>query len=195
MKLRVEGPVWLMQPIPYFGEKLEGNWIVEPKYDGWRMQVVKTSDGRVELYGRRLEKNPRWTEKLSYLVDVITPIIPSGTILDCELCSEKGRRYIPSIFVSFPKVKPVVYIFDIIFFDNNFVGNLPLKERKTMLSKFNLQPPFYLTEYVPLEDIEVQLKNFVSLGHEGIIIKEINSKYKLSTSAPTATEFWRKIKP
>lgn len=173
MKLRVEGPVWLMQPIPYFGEKLEGNWIVEPKYDGWRMQVVKTSDGMVELYGRRLEKNPRWTEKLPYLVDIITSIIPSGTILDCELCSEKGRRYIPSVFTSCSKVKPVVYIFDIIFFDNNFVGDLPLKERKTMLSKLKLKSPFYLTEYVPLEDIEVQLKNFVSLGHEGIIIKEI----------------------
>jgi len=30
----VIGPVWLMQPIPYFGEKIKGEWIYEPKIDG-----------------------------------------------------------------------------------------------------------------------------------------------------------------
>lgn len=195
MKVVVEGPIWLMQPIPYFGERLKGSWIVEPKYDGWRMQIVKTSSGKLDFFGRRLEKNPRWTEKLSYLVKVVDPVLPKGTILDCELCSEKGRRYIPSILCYPPKVKPIVYIFDVIFFENEFLGEFPLKERKKVLLKLKLEAPFYHTEFQPLTNIEQELKNFVSLGHEGIVIKEISSKYNLSKDAPVATEFWRKIKP
>lgn len=194
MKFIVEGPIWLMQPIPYFGEELKGNWIVEPKYDGWRMQVVKTSLGKIDFFGRRLEKNPCWTQKLSYLVKIIDPILPNGTILDCELCSDKGRRYIPSVFCSF-KAKPIVYIFDVVFFNNEFLGELSLKKRKEILSKIKLPSPFYQTEFHYLTSIEEELKNFVSLGHEGIVIKEVNSKYNLSKDAPVATEFWRKIKP
>lgn len=52
-----------MQPIQYFGEKLEGEWIVEPKIDGWRLEIIKVK-GKVYFYGRRLEKNPDWSDKL-----------------------------------------------------------------------------------------------------------------------------------
>jgi hypothetical protein len=53
----VIGPVWLMQPIPYFGEKIKGNWIYEPKIDGWRMQILRYPKGQVEFWGRRLGDN------------------------------------------------------------------------------------------------------------------------------------------
>lgn len=41
--MKLTGPIWLMQPIPYFGEKIKGEWIIEPKIDGWRMQLIKYS--------------------------------------------------------------------------------------------------------------------------------------------------------
>jgi len=44
-KIVLKGPVWLMQPIPYFGEEFKGDWIVEPKIDGWRLQVIKSAGG------------------------------------------------------------------------------------------------------------------------------------------------------
>lgn len=195
-KTEVNSPVWLMQPIPYFGEKLNGNWIVEPKYDGWRLQIIKCSNGSIKFYGRRLEKNPNWTEKLSYLIEKINNIIPAGTILDCELCTDKGRQYIPSLFRnSFPQnIIPIVYIFDVIFYDNKFVGNLPLRKRKLILNELKFNETFRLTEYGELNDINNQLKNSIASNHEGIVIKELNSKYKLSKDGPVATEFWRKIK-
>lgn len=87
----LKGPVWLMQPIPYFGESLKGTWIGEPKIDGWRLQIIRYSNGKVELWGRRLEKNPNWTEKLKSLVEKAEKILPPGTLLDTELYSTGGR--------------------------------------------------------------------------------------------------------
>jgi len=67
-----------MQPIPYFGEKFEGKWIVEPKIDGWRLQIIRYPDGKLELWGRRLEKNPNWTDKLQNIARLAEKItIPS----------------------------------------------------------------------------------------------------------------------
>jgi ATP-dependent DNA ligase len=31
-------------------------------------------------------------------------------------------------------------------------------------------------------------------GYEGVILKELNSKYQISYQAPIATHYWRKIK-
>ena len=107
---RLKGPVWLMQPIPYFGEHLRGKWIVEPKIDGWRLQIVRYPHGRLEFWGRRLEKNPNWTDKLQFLVKPAKRILPYGTLLDAELYSTGGRRFIPSLFAKAPRVLPLIYI-------------------------------------------------------------------------------------
>lgn len=187
-------PIWLMQPIPYFGEKLKGDWIWEPKIDGWRMQIIKNEDGRIQFWGRRLERNPNWTEKLNYLIPQIFSFLPKATILDAELYTLKGRRMIPSLFASFPKVKPVIFIFDVIYLENEFLGKKPLKERKKVLSELKIKEPFYILKYKKLDQLENALLNSLKEGHEGIVIKEINSPYIPGKDAPVATQFWRKIK-
>jgi ATP-dependent DNA ligase len=193
---KVLGPVWLMQPIPYFGEKLEGEWIFEPKYDGWRIQFIKCSNGEIKIFGRRLEKNPDWTQKLSYLLEKINKILPNGSILDAELCSDKGRRFIPSLFSSTPKVKPKIFVFDVIYLNNEFLGNKKLEERKSILKKeICFEEPFYYAEFDLLRDINKSLKIALEQGHEGIVIKKLGSFYIISKDAPTATADWRKIKP
>lgn len=192
---KILSPVWLMQPIPYFGEKIEGDWIVEPKIDGWRMEVIKNKNGTL-FYGRRLEKKPDWTEKLSNVIPSESLLqIPDGTILDCELYTEEGRRFIPSLFGKKPQAKPIIYVFDILYFKGKFVGNLTLKERKRIISEINLREPFKIIEYKMLEDIEHDLEVAVSKGHEGIVIKEFNSQYTVGRDSPMATSFWRKLKP
>jgi|GEM_PF-261218 len=188
------GPVWLMQPIPYFGEKLEGDWIYEPKIDGWRMQVVKTEKG-VEFWGRRLERKPNWTDKLKAVPVSALDNLPSGTILDTELSTLKGRRFIPSLFTSSAKAEPVVYVFDVIYFRWEFMGNLPLSRRKEVLSSLKLKEPFSLLECHKVSDLEKHLREEVVKNHEGIVIKELNSPYLLGKDAPMATANWRKIKP
>jgi len=186
-------PIFLMQPIPYFGEKLNGEWIVEPKIDGWRLQIIKYEDGRIEYWGRRLEKHPNWTKNLSYLNPSLKDI-PNGTLLDCELYSTKGRRGIPSVLTKTKKAEPLIFVFDIIFLDNEFLGNKPLRERKRILELLKLNPPIYLIEYKKLENLEESLKKNLEKGYEGIVLKNLDSPYIISKEAPIATHHWRKMK-
>jgi ATP-dependent DNA ligase len=186
-------PVWLMQPIPYMGETLEGDWIVEPKVDGWRLQILK-ANGKIQFWGRRLEKNPNWTDKLSYLSDFLRHI-PDNTILDAELYSEKGRRFIPSLFKKNPDVRPVIMVFDVLYLNGEKVFMLPLKDRKLFLENLNLKEPFYLMPYKKLvNDVKTHLLEEKKKGHEGIVLKMLYSPYEIGKDGPIATIFWRKVK-
>jgi ATP-dependent DNA ligase len=186
-------PVWLMQPIPYMGEPLEGDWIVEPKVDGWRLQILK-ANGKIQFWGRRLEKNPNWTDKLNYLSDFLRHI-PDNTILDAELYSEKGRRFIPSLFKKNPDVRPVIMVFDVLYLNGEKVFMLPLKDRKLFLENLNLKEPFYLMPYKKLvNDVKTHLLEEKKKGHEGIVLKMLYSPYEIGKDGPIATIFWRKVK-
>lgn len=191
--LKEIGPVWLMQPIPYFGEKINSDWIYEPKIDGWRLQIIKDNTGKIECWGRRLEKKPNWTNKLSAVIKAADNL-PQGTIIDAELYSTKGRRFIPSVIAGNRKAKPIVYLFDVIYYQGKFIGNFPLKERKKLLSRIQVKPPLYVVEYKPVVDVKKHLLAMAKKGHEGIVLKKLSSPYLLSSSAPMATEYWRKIK-
>jgi len=187
-------PIWLMQPIPYFGENLEEEWIFEDKLDGWRMQIIVYEDGKIEFWGRRLEKKPNWTERLSYLKKPVRKLIPKGTLLDAELCAIGGRRFIPSLFTKTPKVSPLVYIFDVVFFEGEFVGNLPLKERKGILLSMNFKEPLFLLKWAPVKNLEKHLKERIRKGVEGIVVKRIDSFYQVGKEGPIASIDWKKIK-
>lgn len=186
--MKLEGPVFLMQPIPYFGEELKGEWIYEEKIDGWRMQVIKYNN-KVEFWGRRLEKKPNWTERLSYLIDIVDNFLPKDTLLDCELFSEKGRNGIPGVFAK--RIKPIIFVFDIIFLEGEFLGGLMLKERKKILEKINLCEPFYNLEYFKFLNFS---KIKISTKAEGIVLKNLYSYYQIGKEAPVATIDWRKLK-
>jgi ATP-dependent DNA ligase len=190
----VGGPVWLMQPIPYFGEKIRGDWIYEPKIDGWRMQVISHKDGKIECWGRRLERKPNWTPKLQYILEDLRGIIPKGTVLDCELCSSGGRRFIPSLFAKKPKVKPVVYVFDAVYFEGANISAKTLKKRKRLLSEIRFEPPFFYMNGNNLTNVKKNYSSEVKKGHEGIVIKKMNSPYLIGKESPIATQWWRKIK-
>ncbi|MFN4227194.1 MAG: RNA ligase family protein [Candidatus Ratteibacteria bacterium] len=184
------GPIWLMQPIPYFGEELVGEWIYEEKIDGWRMQVIKYKN-QIEFWGRRLEKNPNWTEKLTYLKEIAMKFLPQYTLIDCELYSEKGRKGIPSLFTKHRKIKPIIYVFDIVFLEKEFVGSKALKERKEILKDLKFIEPFHFLNYnffKSFSDVKV------SKDAEGIILKNWSSIYLVGNEAPVATIDWRKLK-
>ncbi len=190
----ISGPVWLMQPIPYFGEKIRGEWIYEPKIDGWRMQIVSYEKGKIECWGRRLERNPNWSAKLDYMIEGLRDAVPEATILDCELCSSRGRRFIPSLFARKLKAKPIVYIFDMIFFNGADISEKPLRKRKDLLSMIRFKPPFFCVKGKKLTDKKKNFSAEIKKGHEGIVIKKMISPYQVGKEAPIATQWWRKIK-
>ena len=183
-----------MQPIPYFGETLTGTWIYEPKIDGWRMQILRRASGNVEIWGRRLEHRPNWTARLPDIADRCRHVLPKGTLVDCELSSTRGRRFVPSLFAEEPKAAPFIYVFDVLYLDNKAVYHQPLCERKCLLDSLTLEKPFFPMLGDPLVKLTRHLKDAVDAGHEGIVIKKIDSPYSIGTEAPIATHHWRKIK-
>jgi ATP-dependent DNA ligase len=183
-----------MQPIPYFGERIQGAWIYEPKIDGWRMQIICHEDSRIECWGRRLERKPNWSDKLGYLLAGLQGVLPGTTLIDCELCSSGGRRFIPSLFAKKPKVDPIVYIFDILFCRGKNVTKKTLQQRKKLLSTINFKPPFYIIRGNELTDLQSNHLSEVRKGHEGIVVKKLDSPYLIGRDAPIATQYWRKIK-
>jgi ATP-dependent DNA ligase len=188
------GPIWLMQPIPYFGEKLADNWVWEPKFDGWRLQVIRYGDGRVECWGRRLERTPNWTERLEQIVSAAEAFLPEGTLLDAELCSDRGRRFIPSLFARVKRASPLVWVFDVVYHRGRFVGDRPLQQRRKFLQQIPWVTPFFLTPQFQATDVDSALSSVVAEGQEGIVLKRLTSPYRVGRVAPEATEDWRKIR-
>lgn len=139
-KVELKGPIWLMQPIPYFGELIGEDWIYEPKIDGWRVQIIRY-----------------------------------GTLLDAELTTKEGIRFIPSVFAAAKKVEPIIYVFDIVFYNDQFVGDKTLKERKELLKTLSFKPPFYLVRYKKVRDLKRNLWDAVKKDNEGIVIKRLSS--------------------
>lgn len=183
-----------MQPIPYFGETLTGTWLHEPKIDGWRMQILRRADGRVEIWGRRLERRPNWTVRLTDIAHRCQHVLPKSTLVDCELSSSKGRRFVPSLFAKNPKAAPYIYVFDVLYVDNRTIHLLPLSERKEFLKDLELKKPFIPVHGNTLTNITQHLTDAINLGYEGIIVKKIDSPYIIGSGAPVATHFWRKVK-
>ncbi len=183
-----------MQPIPYFGEKIGGGWLYEPKIDGWRMQIICYKDGKLECWGRRLERKPNWSAKLGYLLKRLHGMLPENTLLDCELCSSGGRRFIPSLFAKEPKAAPIVYVFDMIYYDGMDISKKTLNQRKRLLSRMDFNPPFYRILGKDLTNLKRNYMSEVKKGHEGIVIKKLISPYVLGKESPAATQDWRKIK-
>jgi len=88
----------------------------------------------------------------------------------------------------------LVFLFDIIYYQKKFIGNLPLKQRKKILAQIKVKPPLHIVEYKPVVDVKKHLLEMAKPGHEGIVLKKLTSLYILSSAAPIATEHWRKIK-
>jgi len=120
-----------------------------------------------------------------------TKNLPDGTLLDCELFSTGGRQFITSLFAKKPKVKPIIYVFDVIYYNNIFVGDLSLKQRKTILARLPIKLPMRVVKFVKY-DGKLELK--AKQGHEGVVLKNLDSKYSAGKEAPLATTDWRKIK-
>lgn len=178
--------IWLQQPVRYAGEKLDKReWMVEPKIDGWRLQIRSDSNGKIEYRGRHIDKQSPWNLKVPLQ-------LPPDTIVDAELVAEDGRGNIYSAIKGV--VKPIIYVFDVVYLGGKFLGNLPLLERKKILNKLDWQPPFNVVNGEELKDANAQLKEALDNGFEGIVLKKKDSHYTPGVKGPGRSRDWRKLK-
>jgi DNA ligase-1 len=165
----------------------------EHKYDGFR--TIISSDGKqIKIFTRRLEDV---TNQFPDLVSFVKEgVIAKRFILDGEAVGYdfSSGKYLPFESVSqrikrkyhieeLAKKMPVeLNVFDILYFEGNSTIDLSFKERREILTKIIRDMPKKIrlsTQVITDSDKEAEIfyKNALKIGEEGIMIKNIESKY------------------
>lgn len=174
-------------------------WIAQVKWDGVR--IVTYYDGKiVKLYNRKLRER---TYHYPELTDISSYCNADSVILDGELIA-LGRDGKPSFSTvmkrdgirrleKVPYVKsqiPITYmIFDVLYYNGNWVNEYKLSERIELLNKIIIPNP--AIQLVPsFTDSEELFSVMKMQGMEGIIVKDINSFYVINGKSRS----WQKKK-
>lgn len=163
-------------------------WDGEIKYNGWRILIFKFET--ITIYNRH-----------STIIDIDpTPFeplfkkIPSGTVFDGELIDKRTKT-----------LKNIMILFDCPYYKNENVQSKPLKERRQFLEHFSTAPGSlvnkpsaqvfkiqqFKTNLIQLyKDIELRNNDL----EEGLVLKNINSKYRSHPSRGIDVVDWMKVK-
>jgi len=154
----------------------DGNWIFEIKWDGYRA-VAEIKDGEVDLYSRN---NNSFNQKYKSIASALSSI-DKDMIIDGEIVvlDNDGRSDFHSLqnFGRTGKGRLIYYVFDLIYFDGKDLTGLPLKARKEILK--NILPDIPAVRYNDhiLQDGQAFYNIAKEKQLEGIIAKNIHSKY------------------
>ncbi len=171
----------------------------EYKYDGTRFQLHRRGD-TVRIYSRKLEDV---TNALPDVIRILKDATPHEVILDGEVIAYKDGRPMPFQFVLrrfrrkyeidtfVERIELVPYVFDILYCDGETLIDLPLFERRRLLEgamSSHVAPQYQSADIAELERIYDEA---LSAGHEGIMIKDPESRYQPGVRG----KHWIKIKP
>ena len=161
--------------------------ICEFKYDGIRVQLHKFG-GKVKMFSRKLE------DVASSFPEIVSAValLPSEFILDGEVLAYRDGR--PLHFQELQKRLrrkivtdrlmgeiPLVYVpYDIMYLDGQPLIDRPLTERKKLLSQIRFKDPLIDLGYRVVstaQEITCAFKESRDAGHEGLVVKELESEY------------------
>lgn len=168
MNARSDFPEWI-QPMAatLTQERFTGpEWSFERKFDGIRLVAFK--QGRdVRLYSRtRLPKD------LPTIAAAVADLPPHDAILDGELTWAPGGV--------------AYHIFDVVWLDGRDLTNLPLTERRALLSKLPMAAPLHRVRALTDVDPWTRARDE---AWEGVIAKRLDSPYEQKRS-----KHWLKMK-
>ena len=176
-------------------------WLMEPKFDGWRV-MTSTIDG-VRLETRT--GNP--ITQVPYICRAVKEIVPAETIIDGEIVDLRsgarqwnrtqtilsttrgGYQHKPT-----KEDPPLTYvIFDVLQIAGEDLRHHPLFERKQRLLELlpGLGPDDVLMHSPIHQASEDGLEELVAEGFEGVVVKDVNSSYICGGRR----HGWGKIKP
>ena len=182
---------FMLADVMFSAEEIEQYYnkplICEFKYDGIRVQLHRFR-GNVKMFSRKLE------DVASSFPEIISAVssIPSEFILDGELLAYRADR--PLHFQELQKRLrrkavtdrlmaeiPVVYVpYDIMYLDGQPLIDRPLTERKKLLSQIRFREPIIDLGYRVVStapEIACAFKESRDAGHEGLVVKELESQY------------------
>ena len=164
---------------------------VQPKYDGFRIQV-HLRDGEVNLFSRNLEN---MTEAFPELVAAARELPVESVILDGEAIaySPQSEEYLPFQLTmgrrrkqgveEFAQSVPLrVFVFDVMFRDGadltqlRYEKRLELVEQVVKGSERLLAAPIMRTDSA--DELRRQLLDNISRGLEGVVAKRLDSPYQ-----------------
>ena len=178
----------ILEKVPSVGSR---QVIVEPKYDGFRVQVHILGD-KVTIFSRNLENT---TAMFPDLVEAIKKINVKSAIFDGEAIAydpksnkflsfqgtaQRKRKYgIAEAVINFPLK---LFVFDILYKDGKNLLNFPFVERRKLLEDaINKVDSIEITRQVLTSNpdkIRDLIKEYLSEGLEGAVIKKIDAPYK-----------------
>jgi DNA ligase-1 len=182
---------FMLADVMFSAEEIEQYYnkplICEFKYDGIRVQLHKFG-GKVKMFSRKLEDV---ATSFPEIVSVM-PLLPADFILDGEVLAYRGGR--PLHFQELQKRLrrkavtdrlmaeiPVVYVpYDIMYLNGQPLIGRPLTERKKLLSQIRFREPVIDLGYrivSTAQQIACAFKESRDVGHEGLVIKELESQY------------------
>jgi len=155
---------------------LDGGWVLEPKFDGWR--IIVAIDSNVRVWTRRGHDLTERLPELAPLADRIeTPIV-----LDGELVAGQGRAsdfYGVLGRVGQPNRRtPLTFVaFDILAFDGPVIDQ-PYRERRALLDGLALQGDAWCTTPQLHGRVIDALAACREHDVEGIVAKRVDSPYR-----------------
>ena len=171
-------------------------WLHEPKFDGYRLQIIKHG-GKVRLYSRN---GHEWTKRLAGLAEGLQLIPRQSVVLDAELCfpGADGAPDFEGLRTAFGAGRQgelTAFAFDILHRDGTDLTPLPLRQRRRLLERLLVRVNIPGLLLVPaFEDGAKLLKAAERHGLEGIVSKRKTSAYRSGPSrdwVKTKTSAWR----
>ena len=182
---------FMLADVMFSAEEIEQYYnkplICEFKYDGIRVQLHKFG-GKVKMFSRNLE------DVASSFPEIVSTVslLPAGFILDGEVVAYRGGRPLhfqelqkrlrrKTVTVHLMGEIPVVYVpYDIMYLDGQPLIDRPLTERKKLLSQIRFKEPVIDLGYRVVstaQEIAYAFKESRDAGHEGLVVKELESQY------------------
>ncbi len=166
-------------------DKIPGEFTVEAKYDGERVQAHKNKKGKITLFSRRLEnitlQFPDLVQGLGKYLHAdefviegeVIAVDKKGHPLPFQTLMQRKRKTEIEEYVK--KVPVQLKVFDLLYLDGKSVLHQPYYQRSAQLEKLLKKNEFILpTEKINTENID-QLQDFfqkmLKEGYEGVIVK------------------------
>jgi bifunctional non-homologous end joining protein LigD len=192
-------PIVPMEPVRSETIPEGKEWIAQIKWDGVRI-LTYYEEKKVKLFNRRLNER---TKHFPEVADITSYCSADSVILDGEIIalSEAGTPSFQAVMKrdglrrldrvgEAQQHTPITYmVFDILFFNGEWINTKPWKERMDILSKVII--PNDTVQLVPSMENGSALFNAIKEhGMEGIIMKQINSPHILGAKK----NHWLKVK-
>jgi len=165
----------------------EKDIVVEIKYDGWKLQIIK-SDNKINIYSRKGEKK---TDNFPTLTNALN-FLPNNTIVEGELVylynGKQDVGKVTSLAGSSPKNSQEVaknlpgelkiFLYDILWVSGKNITKESFSTRRNILEKL-VKPSsrIQITKQFPFLKWQNVMKEAVDSGGEGIVLKIKDKPY------------------